>query len=78
MWSSLFWKDLAERLVATAAQVLLGIVTADGFNLVSFDAVGVLTTVGVALIVVVLKALVAVRVSGTVSPASLAKDERGI
>ena len=78
MLTSLFWKDVAERVVATVAQVLLGIITASGFNLVSFDVAGVLTTVGVAALAVVLKALVAAQVGGTVSPASLAKDERGI
>lgn len=78
MWTSLFWKDVAERVVATVAQVLLGIITADGFNLVSFDWVAVLTVVGVAAITVVLKALLATQVGPTVSPASLAKDERGI
>jgi hypothetical protein len=77
MWTSLFWKDLAERMVATVAQVLLGILTASGFNVVSFDLVGTLTVVGVAAAVVVLKALIAANVSGTVSPASLAKDDRG-
>lgn len=78
MWTSLFWKDVAERTVATVAQVLLGIITADGFNLVNFDVVGTLTVVGVAALAVLLKALIATQVTPTVSPASLAKDERGI
>ena len=78
MYNSLFWKDLAERLVATVAQVLLGIVTASGFNLLNFDVLSVLAVAGTAALVVVLKALVAANVGGTVSPASLAKDERGV
>lgn len=78
MWTSLFWKDLGERVIATIAQVLLGIFTADGFNLLSIDATGVLVTVATAAILVVLKGIVAANISKTVSPASLAKDERGI
>lgn len=78
MWTSLFWKDVAERVIATVAQVLLGIITASGFNLLNFDPVSVLTVTGVAALGVLLKALIAVQVGKTVSPASLAKDERGI
>jgi len=78
MYNSLFWKDLGERLVATVAQVLLGIVTASGFNLLNFDALSVLAVAGTAALVVVLKAFVAANVGGTVSPASLAKDDRGV
>lgn len=78
MWTSLFWKDAAERVIATVAQVLLGIITADGFNLVNFDVVATLTVVGTAALATVLKVILAASVSETVSPASLAKDERGI
>lgn len=78
IWSNLFWKDVVERMLATVAQVLLGIITADGFNVVSFDVTGTLTVVGAAAVGVLLKALIASQVSKTVSPASLAKDERGI
>ena len=78
MWTSLFWKDVAERVIATVAQVLLGIITADGFNLVNFDVASIATVVGVAAFGVILKALVASQVGKTVSPASLAKDDRGI
>lgn len=78
MFTSLFWKDTAERTIATVAQVLLGILTAAGFNLVNFDFIAVLTIVGVSAVSVVLKSLLASQVGKTVSPASLAKDERGI
>lgn len=78
MWNSLFWKDVLERVVATVAQVVLGIITADGFNLVSFDWKASATVIAVAAAGVILKALIAANISKTVSPASLAKDERGI
>lgn len=78
MWSSLFWKDVAERVVATVAQVLLAIITAEGFNVATFDVAATLTVVGVAAAGVLLKSLIASQVGKTVSPASLAKDERGI
>ncbi len=79
IWNSLFWKDVAERTVSTVAQVLLGLLTADGFNLVALDVNAVLVTVAVAAAVVVLKAVVANNLvsNTTVSPASLVKDSRG-
>lgn len=78
MYTSLFWKDLGERVLSTIAQVLLGIVSADHFNLLSVDAKGILVAVVTAVILVVLKAIVAANVSPAISPASLAKDERGV
>lgn len=78
MYNSLFWKDVFERVVATVAQVLIAVLSADGLDLLQLDFAAVATTVGVAAALVVLKSLVAANVSGTVSPASLAKDERGL
>ena len=78
MWNSLFWKDVAERVLATVAQVVLGLITVDGFNIATFDFAAAATVVAVAAAGVVLKAIVATQVGKTVSPASLAKDERGI
>jgi hypothetical protein len=77
MYNSLFWKDTAERAFFTALQVVLGVLTADGFNLLSVDVQGVVVAVVVAVLTVVVKAGVAANVGGTVSPASLAKDDRG-
>lgn len=79
IWNSLFWKDVAERVLSTVAQVLLGLFTADGFNLLSLDFTAALVTVLVAGFVVVLKAIIANELvkSPTVSPASLVKDDRG-
>jgi len=78
MFTSLFWKDLAERVIATVAQVVLGIMAVDGFDLASLDWHATLTLIGVTALGVVAKALVATQVRPTISPASLAKDERGI
>lgn len=70
MFTSLFWKDFLERLIATLAQVALGLLTADaasGVNLTVW-----LTTLGVAALGVFVKATAASKVSNTVSPASFA------
>lgn len=72
MYNLLFWKDFFERAVFTALQVLLGIVTADGFNYVNFNVESALVVIGVAVLGVLVKSLAAAKVSGTVSPASLA------
>lgn len=79
IWNSLFWKDVAERSLSTAAQVVLGLLTADGFNLLNLDVNAVLVTVVVAVLIVVLKSFVAntLVTSRTVSPASLVTDSRG-
>ena len=78
-YGTLFWKDVAERAIATAAQVLLGFLVADGgFDLVNADFQAIGAVVLTAVIVVVLKALLAASLSATtVSPASLATDTRG-
>lgn len=77
MYTTLFWKDVFERVVSTVAQVLLGIITATGFDLLNIDFVATLAIAGTAALAVVLKALIAGRVSDTVSPASLAKGSKG-
>lgn len=74
IWTKAFWKDAIERVVSTAAQAAVGVLTADGFNLVEFDLKAGASVVGVAALVSLLKALVANEyVEGTVSPASLVK-----
>lgn len=77
MWSKLFWKDLGERVIATIAETLLGVITINGFDLLNFDVVGTLSLVGVMTLGVVLKAIVAVARKNTVSPASLVRDDGG-
>lgn len=78
MWNSLFWKDVAERAFFTALQVILGLLTVDGFDLANIDFNAFALAVIVAVLAVVVKAGVASQVGSTVSPASLAKDDRGI
>lgn len=78
MYSSLFWKDVFERVVATVAQVLIALFTADGFNLLNADFTAMAVASLTAAILVILKSIVAANVGTTVSPASLAKDERGL
>lgn len=78
IYTGLFWKDTFERIVATVAQVLIAVLSADGLNVISLDWVGVAATVGIAAALVLLKAVAANAVtSSTVSPASFAKDDRG-
>jgi len=66
-----FWKDAAERAVATAAQAALGLVGADGvFNLhIGWLAAGM--AVGGAALLSVLKSIVASRFGGDPESASL-------
>lgn len=79
IWNSLFWKDVAERVIATVAQVLIALLSVDGLDLVNIDVTAVLSTIAISAALVVLKSLVANEFVGkTVSPASLAKDSRGI
>ena len=70
MFTLAFWKDVLERLLATLAQVALGLLAADGASSVSAEVW--VTTLAVAGLGVVLKALVASKVNDTLSPASLA------
>jgi hypothetical protein len=58
-----FWKDAAERAVATAAQSALAVMGADGlFNLLQVDAASVLSVAGGGALLSVLKSLVASKV----------------
>lgn len=72
MYTSLFWKDTFERLVATLAQVALGLLATDLTSFASIPWEAWLMTLAVAGITVVLKALAAGNSEGTVSPASFA------
>lgn len=78
MYNSLFWKDVLERVIATVAQVLIALFTADGFDLLSADFTAMGVAAVTAAVLVVLKALVAAQTGPSVSPASLARDDRGI
>lgn len=78
MWNSFFWKDVAERVIATVAQVLIALLTVDGFDLLTADFTAMGVACLVAAVLVVLKSVAATQVGHTVSPASVAKDDRGI
>jgi hypothetical protein len=79
IWDSLFWKDTVERVVFTVAQLLIAVLSADGLDLLQIDFTATVTTLAIAAGLVILKCIVANSVtSGTVSPASFAKDDRGI
>lgn len=75
MFTRLFWKDTAERVLSTAAQAAIGILTADGvLGVADVDFEAGASIVALAALVSFLKALVAGRgVDHTVSPASLVK-----
>lgn len=78
MYTGIFWKDVFERVVSTLAQVLIALLTADGFDLLQADFTAIAVSLAVAGALVVLKSLVAAKVSNTVSPASFAKDDNGV
>jgi hypothetical protein len=74
MFTTLFWKDTAERVLASAAYGVLSLLAADGANVGdSGDPEAWLVFVGVPALLSLCKAIVATRVSDSVSPASLAK-----
>lgn len=70
MFTTLFWKDFAERLVATLAQVAAGLFTADILTTGINWQVWAITLAGAGLGVLA-KATAALKISDTVSPASL-------
>ena len=75
IWSGLFWKDTIERVISTVAQVLITILSVDGLDLVNFDFQTGATTVLIAGVLALLKAIVAnaaTNPANTVSPASFA------
>lgn len=77
IWTKLFWKDVTERAIATAAQLLIALLTADGVNVLSLDWQTAAVTIVTALVLVVLKAVVAAQLTTgvrSVSPASFAKE----
>jgi hypothetical protein len=75
LFTKLFWKDTAERVVSSAAGGALTLLAADGADVVGDlgDVKTWVVFVGVPALVSLCKALVATRVVNSVSPASLAK-----
>lgn len=79
MWTSLFWKDAAERAIRTFAQTLLALIgTGAATSLVALNWPELLGVAALAALLSVLTSVIAGGVKTTVSPASLAHDERGI
>lgn len=72
MWSPPFWRDAAERAIATAAQTGIGVLVVDGagVGLLDVDVPAALSLIGAAALVSILKSLAARRV-GTPDTASL-------
>jgi hypothetical protein len=75
MFTVLFWKDTAERVLSSAAGGVLTLLAADGAEVGgdTGDLESWLVFVGVPALVSLCKAIVATRVHDSVSPASLAK-----
>lgn len=75
MFTKLFWKDTAERVVSTAAQAAIGVLTADGvLGVADVDFEAGASIVALAALVSFLKAIVAGKTTDeSVSPASLVK-----
>lgn len=67
MWTAKFWKDLAERMIASAAGGALAAVGVDGFT---FDVKHLLIGAGLAALVSLLKGLIAAQ-KGDPTSASL-------
>lgn len=82
MFTSLFWKDTAERAIKTFAQALLALfIVAPNTPLLAFDWPSALGLAGTAVVISFLTSVVSAGVTKnkrTVSPASVAPDERGI
>lgn len=77
MLNRAFWTATLERIVATVAGAVLAVLTADGFDLLTADWRGVLSTAGLAGLVSLLKALIASRVGDNPGP-SLANERVGV
>jgi hypothetical protein len=77
LYSVLFWKDAAERAIATGIQALLALVLAGpAFNVFDFDWNSALVVVASAAVLSVVKSLAAnALTNNSVSPASLVTDD---
>lgn len=82
MFTTLFWKDAAERFIKTFAQALLAIIlVAPQTSVIGFDwpsALGLAATAAVISLLTSIVSGIATSNTPTVSPASIAPDSRGI
>jgi hypothetical protein len=82
MFSKLFWKDAGERAVKTFAQALLALLlVAPNTPVIGFDWPTLLFTAATSGVISILTSIVGGAATAnvpTVSPASLAKDDRGV
>lgn len=62
MWTTEFWKAVAERAVSTFAQTLMGVLGVGATSLLSVDWQAALSTAALAAVLSVLKSLIASKV----------------
>lgn len=77
IWNGLFWRDTLERVIGTLAQVLVAVLSVDGLDLLQVDVTAMVSTLAIAGVLVVAKAVAAATLTSdtsTMSPASFAKD----
>jgi hypothetical protein len=63
MWTRTFWRDAAERCIATAAQSAIALLGADGFDLLEVDVAAVFGVAAGGALLSLLKSLVASKVN---------------
>lgn len=78
MFTLRFWKQTAERAIATAAETTLAVITVDGVvTSINLDVAHIASIAGLSAVAAVLKALVASQTSGDPGSPSFIDDEPG-
>ena len=73
IWTKAFWKDAAERVVATAAQVAVAMLSADGMGVLDVAWTQTGSVVALAALLAFFKALAASRVGSSYEPTHASK-----